>query len=94
MFHQNVYGDMKRKSITSCCTLESEIPESPIQQRELFSFKIDHCIAAISISFLLDHFAVGYDPINPFQPDKTLKRQYSRLNEIVQMTNNEKELEC
>ncbi|XP_055296106.1 uncharacterized protein LOC129565346 [Sitodiplosis mosellana] len=69
MFHQNVYGDMSRKSISSCYSLEGELPESPIQQ-------------------------FGYDPMNPFQPNKTLKKQYSRLNELVHMTKNPKDLEC
>lgn len=89
MFYKNVYGNMNQNSINSIHNLGGEQLECDIKQRKFIS---KMCSTPIFLNIY--HFLVGYDPMNPFQPNNTLREQYNRLNQLVNLTKNGKELEC
>lgn len=45
-------------------------------------------------NFFLEDLAAGFDLPSPFEPRKNFQREYSRLNSIINFTENEKDLKC
>lgn len=80
---------MNQNNINSIYNLGGEQLECDTKQREFISK-----MYSTQIFLNVDNFLVGYDPMNPFQPNNTLRELYNRLNQLVNMTKNRKELEC